>query len=243
MTGGMKRCTKCGQDKQLSGFSRCKASKDGYGYECKECSVERLREWKKTPKGLSYERHRGDRAEKFWASQAAGERAEAMKCCKACKQDKLLTAFYKSRVSPDGYTARCKKCRDAASGGYKKTPNGKIRAFYAQKKFCYGVSAEQLDMLMQEKTCEICGHVFSNVKKGGPHIDHDHKTGIVRGVLCTCCNSLLGYAKENIIVLKKTIAYLEGRRKYNIVPIKAGKARLTNSPRKKQDNTEETRTV
>lgn len=40
-------------------------------------------------------------------------------------------------------------------------------------------------------------------------LDHNHITGEVRGILCQDCNALLGYAKDNIDILKKSIIYLE----------------------------------
>jgi len=39
-------------------------------------------------------------------------------------------------------------------------------------------------------------------------IDHDHQTGKVRGLLCGFCNALIGYAKDDISILKSAIKYL-----------------------------------
>lgn len=39
-------------------------------------------------------------------------------------------------------------------------------------------------------------------------VDHDHKTGKVRGLLCIRCNFLLGYAKDNEEILENAILYL-----------------------------------
>jgi hypothetical protein len=40
-------------------------------------------------------------------------------------------------------------------------------------------------------------------------VDHCHSTGVVRGILCKQCNSLLGYAYDNTSILKEAIVYLE----------------------------------
>lgn len=42
-----------------------------------------------------------------------------------------------------------------------------------------------------------------------PVIDHCHATGNVRGLLCMACNSMLGYAKDNIQTLSSAIQYLK----------------------------------
>jgi hypothetical protein len=51
------------------------------------------------------------------------------------------------------------------------------------------------------KPCSICGGKATS-------IDHDHKTGKVRGGLCKCCNLLLGLAKDSPLLLVKAAAYL-----------------------------------
>jgi len=80
------------------------------------------------------------------------------------------------------------------------------RLFY-MKDYQYGLSKEQYqEMLRQQKSsCAICSKAF----KQNPCVDHDHETNKVRGLLCRKCNSLLGYAGDNVVVLKNAIAYLK----------------------------------
>ncbi len=69
----------------------------------------------------------------------------------------------------------------------------------------YGISVEEYDklLLLQEDRCPVC-------KKRSPtHVDHDHDTGAVRGILHPFCNQLLGLAQENVETLKGAIEYLE----------------------------------
>lgn len=61
-----------------------------------------------------------------------------------------------------------------------------------------------------EGKCSICSHkmYFRKNSKHRPVIDHNHKTGEVRGLICFFCNILLGVAFENRLTLSKAIAYL-----------------------------------
>lgn len=60
----------------------------------------------------------------------------------------------------------------------------------------------------QNESCAVCGK--SQIANGKSFaIDHDHKTGIVRGLLCSDCNFMLGLAKDDIKLLLKAINYLK----------------------------------
>jgi Recombination endonuclease VII. len=68
-------------------------------------------------------------------------------------------------------------------------------------------AAEYEHMLVsQNNQCAICGKFF---KSTTPHIDHDHETGLVRGLLCSKCNTGLGMFKDNPRFLASAIVYLE----------------------------------
>jgi hypothetical protein len=64
---------------------------------------------------------------------------------------------------------------------------------------------EMLDA--QENRCCICGRDFNGeIKK--PAVDHDHRTGVVRGLLCDLCNRGLGFFFDNTDYLSNAIDYL-----------------------------------
>ncbi len=61
----------------------------------------------------------------------------------------------------------------------------------------------------QGGVCAVCGNSPNMSKKrGGLHVDHDHSTGKVRGLLCESCNVGLGFFKDSSIKLAKAIEYL-----------------------------------
>lgn len=59
---------------------------------------------------------------------------------------------------------------------------------------------------LQNKVCYIC----KKDNKGKTLcVDHDHKTGKVRALLCSSCNKALGLSYEDVNILKAMINYLE----------------------------------
>jgi len=61
----------------------------------------------------------------------------------------------------------------------------------------------------QEGKCYICARLFTTTKRRGFNIDHDHHTGMIRGLLCRTCNLGLGMFGDNRDLLKSAILYLE----------------------------------
>lgn len=58
----------------------------------------------------------------------------------------------------------------------------------------------------QDGGCAICGRPPKNQRLS---VDHDHKTGLVRGLLCWTCNHrVLGNVRDNVELLMKAAAYL-----------------------------------
>ena len=62
--------------------------------------------------------------------------------------------------------------------------------------------------ISQEGKCAICGREEERFARS-LHVDHDHKTGQVRGLLCHGCNVGMGSMGDDIGVLQKSIEYLE----------------------------------
>lgn len=70
----------------------------------------------------------------------------------------------------------------------------------------YGLGAEDIYAMVekQQGKCGICGKVPDYPL----HVDHDHRTGAIRGLLCAGCNNALGKFGDGIEGLSKAIEYL-----------------------------------
>lgn len=110
------------------------------------------------------------------------------KQCNYCKEIKILSDF---SLKPDGKpsSAKCKKCRR------EETINS------------YGLTKEQFNDLAKNG-CHSCGNTQFQSGKTRLHIDHDHKTGKTRGILCNDCNSILGLLQEDVGLMDKAMEYL-----------------------------------
>ena len=70
----------------------------------------------------------------------------------------------------------------------------------------YGISPEEYEvmLLQQNGKCAICKRKFEEK----PHIDHDHGSCWVRGLLCGPCNHAIGLFQEDIVRIQESIEYL-----------------------------------
>lgn len=74
----------------------------------------------------------------------------------------------------------------------------------------YGITVDQFDVMLaaQGGVCRIC-------RSGDPrgvgsfHVDHDHDTGVIRGLLCSDCNLGLGLFKDDATLLLGAANYLQ----------------------------------
>lgn len=135
-----------------------------------------------------------------------------LKKCSKCKQTYPATHqfFYRHSNRKDGFDSWCKGCKK----DYDKIHH-KIKKF--------NISLNQYKKMLKEQNgrCLICGRDFDDIYRNPkkkhiyytPRIDHDHKTGKVRGILCHHCNTALGSFYENPLILVRAIKYLKENKK------------------------------
>jgi ribosomal protein L34E len=79
----------------------------------------------------------------------------------------------------------------------------------------FGITQEDYDRILasQNGCCAICGARENKVNHSRPrkflYVDHDHKTGKVRGILCHNCNFAIGYFKDDPERMRRAADYLD----------------------------------
>lgn len=150
------------------------------------------------------------------------------KICTKCKKEKELDQFGNNKRHKDKKSCWCKRCTTTGIMKYNKAryhgtdPTYRTYCIAMAKeklnpeqrrnntlKRKFNITARQYDQILQIQNgvCKICSKINKNGRRLA--VDHDHKTGKVRGLLCLHCNAILGYSKESIEILYNAIKYLK----------------------------------
>jgi hypothetical protein len=123
-----------------------------------------------------------------------------MQICRICRTEKPLGEFY---FRKEGTPRRhCKSCQIERQR-YRK--NGVCNARYDEI------------LVQQSGACAVCCCTLNSSRYSKLAVDHDHRTGKVRGLLCTNCNTALGLMKDSPRRLRAAAAYLEKHSSKEIV--------------------------
>ena len=137
-----------------------------------------------------------------------------LRMCRSCFLKAYNTAdlelFQKAKRSKYGRDNKCKKCKqkkEQASESYlkyktKQSKEAKRNNTYMRK---YGITLDTYNEMYTEQSgcCKICNEHYDKL-----HIDHDHNTNRVRGLLCGLCNRGIGCLKDDVLRLQEAINYL-----------------------------------
>ncbi len=128
--------------------------------------------------------------------------------CRRCGQDKVAGEFI---WKPNGKIARGQKCKICVNETIYNTPEFKAGQRNRNLIRAYGISSEEYNTLLikQNGKCAICSQESdAKGKNAGLHVDHDHKTERVRGLLCYRCNIAIGFLDEDSDRIYKIMDYL-----------------------------------
>ena len=191
-------CSGCGIAKDVSNFAPRKDLLRGHGKRCHSCGNRRL----------AGAKEKNDAARNELIS------ADATKVCRVCRENKKIIDFTRDQLRADGTANLCKKCAAASMLNWRrKNPDKaleKDRRGHLRRQ--YGLTQEAMSHMRraQNNKCAICSSLLMDNKgrQIGIVIDHDHKSGAIRGLLCSRCNTGLGSFKEDVRALRNAIAYL-----------------------------------
>jgi len=126
----------------------------------------------------------------------------------------------------------CKQCYDRAQGAAtRERRNAAARRWAAAnkdkrlanfRKSRYGIDADRVAARFkaQDGLCKIC------IAGPAEHLDHDHKTGAARGLLCGPCNRALGMFRDDPVRLQRAIDYLALWEGFNALLFKSNTGEL-----------------
>jgi len=135
-----------------------------------------------------------------------------MKKCCTCKASAV--EFGPNKREADGLQRQCRNCQRSMSlaSYHKNKTNKPHNRGHSLGRYWPELSPlarlDEYDRLIksQRGQCAICLEAF----KGAPHVDHDHATGLVRGLLCMQCNQAIGKFRDDTSILERAVAYLKG---------------------------------
>jgi protein-arginine kinase activator protein McsA len=154
------------------------------------------------------------------------------KVCSKCKENLPISMFTKKVRGGDAVKSACKTCNRATTSKWEKANRERLTAknkawlaanpqrrtaYLARsraKKFKLTEQQVQDLYLQHNHSCAICSEPETPTARLA--IDHCHKSGKVRGLLCASCNHLLGKAYDSTDRLQKAILYLEAASKVTV---------------------------
>ena len=130
-------------------------------------------------------------AEKRDARRAALRSVSFEKVCSTCRQLKSQSEYTNHAGQRDGLFNECNACKALR-----------------KRRSVHSITKEELSKMMSISTCEMpsCGNELDWKKE--THIDHCHKTGKVRAVLCRRCNTMLGHIEKNMHLVYPMLDYI-----------------------------------
>jgi hypothetical protein len=130
-----------------------------------------------------------------------------MKTCTKCHADKPLDAFHARHTGKGKVQSWCKVCTNTFQRV--RGPKYQFARRRAHLAATYGITPEEFSTLLarQGGACAICRSPDPRGTKT-MQVDHDHKTGAIRGLLCHPCNTALGMFGDNAETLRAAVEYL-----------------------------------
>lgn len=143
--------------------------------------------------------------------ETIGFRPKPTRVQKFCKRGHELATSARLVKKKSGGLHR--SCRECAKVRRKTDPNVRRYEKSSILQWYYNITIEDYEALLskQNSQCAICGARRGSSRQASLHVDHDHLTGKVRGLLCSRCNLSIGAFKDDLGLLRRAAYYLEER--------------------------------
>ena len=123
--------------------------------------------------------------------------------CPRCGETKPLPDFARNRSTKSGYGSYCKPCHNSVVTENRQKNHGGNRSFWLTRRYRVDSAQVAWMILQQGGLCALC-------RTGkAKHVDHDHRTKRIRGILCFNCNRGLGKFGDNVELMGRAVDYLE----------------------------------
>jgi hypothetical protein len=209
-----KECKDCKVSKPVDEFGSNKAKPDGKNIYCKLCSLLRTKKYRQNnPEKVvqSSKTYKEKNAEKLkesrhsWYEKNKDLVREYSKKYNSLNREKKAKNFnlWKQK-NPERLKALKRKSYE----------NNRLKEKNKKLKKNYGITLEDYNLMLasQNYKCDICLKHCELERNKILVVDHDHKTGKVRALLCDRCNKSLGILEENILLLESMISFLRRHR-------------------------------
>lgn len=152
------------------------------------------------------------------------------KKCSRCGEIKPIEQFHRNRNTKDGRTPDCAKCRIPLAAAWNKVHpeyhRQKAKEFKARNpekhadwslrwRLGLPVGTYAKMFAAQNGKCAICGTTDPGGRTKRFHVDHDEKTGLIRGLLCNACNLGIGKLGHDTSIIEAAITYLTRTYQYS----------------------------
>jgi hypothetical protein len=191
----VKKCSSCKKRKESKDFYHDKHSKDGFTYSCKECMLA----YKKSEKGLlvekEYKNNNKDKIRSYQENYREVNKDKRVLYDKEFYQDNKEKLLAASKVYRENHKEELKK--------YRKDNKDKWRKRHLKEK--YGLELEDYQKMYKEQKgkCKICDNHYETLC-----VDHNHKTGEIRKLLCKSCNTGIGLLQDSPTITERATEYL-----------------------------------
>ncbi len=202
-------CRDCGGHRPVSESSNNKRSRDGLAFYCRVHLAERSARSREA---------RRVQPRRYRRAPSDLVMSDGRKWCPDCESVKPFDQFSRTSASRTGRATYCLPCPNAR-GKTSREKVGGARTYHLKRR--YGITAEEADAMLAEQggLCAVCRTAPA------AHVDHDHRTGRVRELLCSTCNGGLGQFKDDPAVLRAAAGYVERHRAVRDSPVDASPSR------------------